>query len=121
MLLCARHLPSINEQLTNSQTTFTTATYLVPQFLNSHMPNMGKLNNPTAFTGEEEFPEDTLPSGTRGYNIKSKYIYEGTDSEEEEEIPLKRTLDNKVSSSYTSPGTESGTSNCVISLSAFLF
>jgi hypothetical protein len=85
------------------------------------MLNMGKLSNPMAFTGEEEFPEDTLPSGTWGYNIKSRYIYEGTDSEEEEEIPLKRTLDNKASSSYTSPGTESGTSSCVISPSTFLF
>lgn len=62
---------------------------------------MDKLNKLKALTGEGEVSVDTTASGTWSYNAKAQHIYEGTDSEEDEEedIPPSRRIATKLISS----------------------
>lgn len=73
-------------------------------FSSSHHPvslisNMDKLNKLKALTGEDEVLEGATPKGTWSH-VKAHNIYEGTDSEDEdEEIPLARRTEPESSNS----------------------
>jgi hypothetical protein len=68
---------------------------------------MDKLNKLKALTGEDEVLEGATPKGTWSH-VKAHNIYEGTDSEDEdEEIPLGRRTEPEPSSSRNKVGTKS--------------
>lgn len=71
---------------------------------------MDKINKLKALTGDEEVSVDRTTSGKWGYNVKARHIYEGTDSEEEdeEEIPLRRKTEPESISRPNHPDTEHG-------------
>jgi hypothetical protein len=71
---------------------------------------MDKINKLKALTGDEEVSVDRTTSGKWGYNVKARHVYEGTDSEEEdeEEIPLPRKIEAESISIPNHPDIEHG-------------
>lgn len=69
---------------------------------------MDKLNRLKALTGEDGVSESTTPQGTWSRHVKAHNIYEGADSEDEdEEIPLGLRIENESCSSRNELGSKS--------------
>jgi hypothetical protein len=82
---------------------------------------MNKQEKPKVMASEEDALGATSTSSRWGHNVKARHIYEGSDSEEEEEeIPVGRIVETSQSIAHGYPSTESGMAYIVSSFISML-